>query len=105
MTIFSFMALILSELAGGGGRAKDLRRKSRIEASDLGPHLGEAGLELVGGDVVTLFNALADGVGDDLGLVASNATGGELLSDGERVEHASSLPRGRRIRPVFGLRG
>ena len=39
-----------------------------------------------------------DRLGDDLCLVAVDATGGELLSDGERIEHRGSLPRGRRAR-------
>ena len=54
----------------------------------LGPHFGETGPELIGGDVVALFEAVMDGLGDDLGLVAVDAAGSELLGDGERVEHA-----------------
>ena len=57
----------------------DLRREPRVEGSDLGPHLGEAGLELVGRDVVALLGELPHGVGDDLGLVAVDAAGGQLL--------------------------
>ena len=65
----------------------DLRREPRVEGSDLGPHLGEVGLELVGRDAVALLGELPHGVGDDLGLVAVDAAGGQLLGDGERVEH------------------
>ena len=36
-------------------------------------------------------SSIADGVDNDHGLVARNTTGGELLRDGERVEHAGSL--------------
>ena len=42
--------------------------------------------------MVALFDAVADRFGDDFGLIAGDAAGGELLGDGERVEHAGSLP-------------
>ena len=35
-----------------------------------GPHLGEAGPELVGSDVVAVLEAVVDRLGDDLGPVA-----------------------------------
>ena len=38
--------------------------------------------------MVALFEAVMDGLGDDLGLVAVDAVSGELLGDGERIEHA-----------------
>ena len=41
--------------------------------------------------LVALLLAVADGLGDDFGLVAVDAAGSELLGDGERVEHAGSL--------------
>ena len=47
--------------------------------SDLGTHLGEARLELVGGDVVAVLEAVVDRLGDDFGLVAVDAAGCELL--------------------------
>ena len=43
--------------------------------------------------MVALLEAVVDRRGDDLGLVAVDAAGGELLRDGERVEHRGSLPR------------
>ena len=72
------------------------KRVSR--AGDLRAQLGQTGLELVGGDVVALLDTLADGVGDDFGLVAGDAAGSELLGDGERVEHGVSLACSRRGR-------
>ncbi len=68
-------------------------RQPRVEARNLGPHLGEASLELVGGDVIAVLEAVVDRLGDDLGLIAGDAASGELLGDGERVEHQGSLPR------------
>ena len=62
-------------------------REPRVEVRNLGPHLGEISPELVGGDVVALLKAVVDRLRDDLGLVAVDAAGGELLGDGERVEH------------------
>ena len=38
--------------------------------------------------MVALLKAVVDRLRDDLGLVAVDAAGGELLGDGERVEHA-----------------
>lgn len=38
--------------------------------------------------LVALLEAVVDSLGDDLGLVALDAASGELLGDGERVEHA-----------------
>ena len=72
-------------------------RKARVEVRNLRPHLGEAGPELVGGDVVALLEAIVNRLGDDLGLVALDAAGGELLGDGERVEHRGQ-PTSRRSR-------
>ena len=43
--------------------------------------------------MVALLEAVVDRRGDDLGLVAVDAAGGELLRDGERVEHRGRLPR------------
>ena len=37
--------------------------------------------------MVALLKAVVDRLRDDLGLVAVDAAGGELLGDGERVEH------------------
>ena len=65
----------------------------RMSPGDLGPQLGEAGLELLGRSVVALLDALADGVGDDFRLVTVAGGGGDLLRDGERVEYAGSLSR------------
>ena len=48
--------------------------------------------------MVTVLEAVVDRRRDDLGLVAVDAAGGELLGDRERVEHAGSLPRGRHRR-------
>ena len=77
-----------------GAQLGDLCREPRIEVRNLGPHLGEAGPELIGGNVVALFEAaVMDRLGDDFELVALDAAGGELLGDGERVEHTGgSLP-------------
>ena len=77
-----------------GAQLGDLCREPRIEVRNLGPHLGEAGPELIGGNVVALFEAaVMDQLGDDFELVAVDAAGGELLGDGERVEHTGgSLP-------------
>ena len=69
-----------------GAQLGDLRREPRVEVRNL----GEAGSELIGGDVVALFEAVVDRLGDDLGLIAVDAAG-VLLGDGERVEHAGSL--------------
>ena len=41
-----------------------------VEVRDRDPHLGEAGPELVGGDVAAVLEAVVDRLGDDLGLVA-----------------------------------
>ena len=67
-------------------RSGDLPRQAgfhggdpRVERRDFGPHLGKSGLELVGGDVVALLDALADGLSDDFGLVAVDAAAGELV--------------------------
>ena len=62
-------------------------RVSRPEISgahfrDLGAHLGEAGLELVGRNVLALIDGLADGPRDDYGLGAGDPAGGQLLGDG-----------------------
>ena len=43
--------------------------------------------------MVALLGTLADGMGDDFGLVAGDAASGELLGDGERIEHRVSLTR------------
>ena len=53
-----------------GFEIRDLRRKTFFEVRDLGSHLREAGRELVRGDVVALFDTVADRLGDDFGLVA-----------------------------------
>ena len=76
---------------GGDFRAYigDLRREPRVQARDfgahfrdLGAHLGEAGLELVGRNVLALIDGLADGPRDDYGLGAGDPAGGQLLGDG-----------------------
>ena len=43
--------------------------------------------------MVALFEAIMDRLGDDFGLIAVDDGGGELLRDGERVEHASHAYR------------
>ena len=73
---------------GRDDRADHPADEPGFEILDLGPDLGEAGLELVGGDVVAVFEAVADGLGDDLGLVAVDAASGQLPGDRERVEHS-----------------
>ena len=40
--------------------------------------------------MLALFKAVMDRLGDDFGLLAGDATAGELLGDGEGVEHAQS---------------
>ena len=55
-------------------------------------------LNWFGGDVVALLEAVVDRLGDDFGLVAGDAASGELLGDGEGVEHAVSVARAGRGR-------
>ena len=43
--------------------------------------------------MVSLFDGLADGVGDDFRLIAVDAAGGESPGHGERVEHVIRLAR------------
>ena len=61
-----------------GLRSRSARRRppSRAEYRDQlsrVSHLGEAGLELVGGDAVAVLEAVVDRLGDDFGLVAVDA--------------------------------
>ncbi|MCY4662666.1 MAG: hypothetical protein OXF93_23105 [Acidobacteria bacterium] len=63
------------EVRNLGTDAGDLRREPRVEGSDLRPHLGdlrsdlgEAGLELIGRDVIALLGGHTDGVRDGVGL-------------------------------------
>ena len=81
-----------SRLANSVRTPGDVGRQAGVEVRDLGPHLGEAGPELVGRNVVAVVEAVVDRLGDDLGLVAGNAAGGELLGNGERVEHRGRRP-------------
>ncbi len=62
-------------------------------AGDLGAQFGDAGLELLGGDVFAVFGGLADGVGHHVGLLAVDAGLGEAAGDRERVEHGFRVPR------------
>ena len=45
--------------------------------------------------MVAVLEAVVERLGDDLGLVAVDTRGGELLRDVERIEHAGRLPRSR----------
>ena len=72
-------------LRSRGGYVQAIHAR-RLQRSDL----SKAGPELVGRDVLALFEAVVDRLGDDFGLLAGDAPGGELLGDGEGVEHARS---------------
>ena len=61
-----------------------LPRKTLVEVRDLSSHRREAGLKLIQGDVVALFDTVLERLGDDFGLVAG---------DGERVEHVVRVAR------------
>ena len=60
---------------------------------DVGTQFGEAGLELLGHDVVTVLGGLSDGVSDGVGLCRREVGGGQRARDGVRVEHRFRLPR------------
>ena len=65
------------------------RRVSRAAISL--PQLGESGLELVGRDVIALFDRLTDGAGDHFGLRPRHAAVGELSGNSKRIEHTGSV--------------
>ena len=67
--------------------------RTLILTGDLGAQRGDAGVELLGGDVVAVFGGLADGVGHHIGLFAVDAGLGEPAGDRERVEHEFRVPR------------
>ena len=60
---------------------------------DVGTQFGEAGLELLGRDVVTVLSGLPDGVSGGVGLCRREVGVGQRAGDGVRVEHRFRLPR------------
>ena len=70
----------------------DLSRKPRVEVRNLGPHLGEAGLELVGRDVVTLLGGHSDRVRDGVCLGRREVGRGQRPGDSKCVEHRANPP-------------
>lgn len=60
-------------------------REPRVEGSDLGPHLSEAGRELIGRNVVAVLGGQTDRVRDGVGLGLRELGIGQRAGNGMSV--------------------